>query len=97
MVMGFVASAVLVVTARLPDRVQGAGTHCRAGVMRRTRRLWTDDEKWLNCLQANAPTRIPDCKIGRVDHLLPWRWNELRSGRSRTILVNKTVSLVHEG
>ncbi len=97
MVMGFVASAVLVVTARLPDRVQGAGTHCRAGVMRRTRRLWTDDEKWLNCLQANAPTRIPDCKIGRVDHLLPWRWNEQRSGWSRTILVSKTVSLVHEG
>lgn len=36
------------------------------------------------CLQTNAPIRVPSYKITKVDHLLPWRWNGERSGRTLT-------------
>ncbi len=42
--------------------------------MRRTRRFWTDEKKQSIGLQTDAPTRVPDYRITKFDHLLPRRW-----------------------
>ncbi len=39
-----------------------------------------DPNAWL----ADTRARIPDCKINKVDDLLPWRWNRWQSGRTVT-------------
>ena len=35
-----------------------------------------------NVRLADTLARIPDCKIDKVDDLLPWRWNRQRSDRT---------------